>query len=82
MCSERQIINYVAPELEIMRLNKQNIVNEIKILNVAKRCVVYPNQETIANEVVKAFKDRSIINMLLAKTQAGKTGSTCAMIEK
>ena len=41
--------------------------------------MTYPNQETIANEVVKAFKNRNIINlMVLAKTQSGKTGSMCA----
>ena len=83
MLSERQIINYTALELEIMRLKKENILNEIKILNLANRCVTYPNQETFANEVVKAFKNRNIINlMVLAKTQSGKTRSMCATIRK
>ena len=54
MCSERQIINYTALELEIMRLKKENILNEIKILNLANRCMIYHNQDRIANEVVKA----------------------------
>ena len=43
------------------------------------QCVIYQNQKTIANEVVKAFKNRSLINiMVLVKTQSGKTGSMCA----
>ena len=60
---------------------KENISIEIKILSLANRCVLYPNQETIANEVVKAFKARNIINtMVLVKTQSGKTGSMCATV--
>ena len=43
----------------------------------------YPNQETIANEVVKAFKNRNIISiMVLAKTRSGQTGSMCATFRK
>ena len=58
-------------------------MNDIKILNLANRCVIYPNQETITSEVIKAFKNRNIINiMVLAKTQSGKTGSMCATIRK
>jgi hypothetical protein len=49
MPSERQIVNYTALELEIMRLKKENILDEIKILNLANRCVIYPTQERIAN---------------------------------
>ena len=64
-----------------MRLNKENILNDIKILKLANRCVIYPNQEAIANEVVKSFKSTNIINlMVFAKTQSGKTGSTCATL--
>ena len=81
MLSERQIINYAELELEIMRLKKEDILNDIKILNLANRCVIYPNQEAIDNEVVKSFKNRNITNtMVLAKTQSGKTSSMCATI--
>ena len=83
MLSERQIVNYTALELEIMRLKRENILNDIKILTLANICVIYPNQETSANEVVKAFKNRNIINlMILAKTQSGKTCSMCVTIRK
>ena len=82
LLSERQTINYTALELEIVRLKKEHILNDIRILNLANRCVTHPNQETIANEVVKAFKNRNIINiMVVAKTQSGKTGSVCATIK-
>ena len=66
-----------------MRLKKEDILNDIKILKFANRCVIYPNQERIANEVVKSFKNRNIINvMVLAKTQSGKTGSMSATTRK
>ena len=75
-------MNYTALELEIMRLKKENLLNAIKILNLANRCLIYPNQETSANEVVKAFKNKHIINiMVLAKTQSGTTGSICATMK-
>ena len=74
MLSERQIINCTALEFEIMRLRKENILNEIEILNLTNRCVIYPNQEAIANEVVKAFKTGNIIDIrVLAKTRSSKT---------
>ena len=45
--------------------------------------MIYPNQETIPNEVVKASKNTNNINiMVLAKAQSGKTGSMCATIKK
>jgi hypothetical protein len=41
------------------------------------------NQEWIAQQVVRAFADRRIVNyMVLAKTQSGKTGSMCATIKE
>ena len=83
MSSERELINYTALELEIMRLKKENVLNEINMLNLANRCVTYPNQGTIANQVVEAFKHRNTINiMVLAETQSGKTGSMCATIKR
>ena len=38
MLGEKQTINYIALELEIMRLKTENILNEINILNLANRC--------------------------------------------
>ena len=62
-----------------MRLKEENILNTSKVLNLANTCVIYPNQEAIANEVVKSFKNRNLRNiMVLVKTQSGKTVSMCA----
>ena len=68
---------------DIMELRKQNVLNELKILKLTGKSVIFENQEIIAYRVVAAFKNREIINiMVLSKTQSGKTGSMCATIKQ
>ena len=52
--------------------------------NIANgKSVIFENQEKAAYEIVEAFKDRKILNvMTLALTQGGKTGIMCAFIQK
>ena len=65
-----------------MRLKKENILNGFKTLRLAIKRIIHPNQEAIANEVVKSSKNRHIIHiMVLAKTRSGKTSSMCATIQ-
>ena len=67
----------------IMKLRKQTILNELEILKLTGKSVIFENQEIIASKVVTAFKNRKIINiMVVAKTQSGKTGSMCATIKQ
>jgi len=67
----------------IIKLRKQNILNEIEILKLTGKSVVFENQEIIGYKVVSAFKNRKIINiMVISKTQSGKTGSMCATIKQ
>ena len=66
-----------------MELRKQNILNELKILKLTGKSVIFSNQEMIAGKVVTEFTNRKIINiMVVAKTQSGKTGSMLATIKK
>uniref|UniRef100_A0A6C0EFF2 Uncharacterized protein n=1 Tax=viral metagenome TaxID=1070528 RepID=A0A6C0EFF2_9ZZZZ len=66
-----------------MELRKQNILNELKILKLKGKSVIFSNQEMIAGKVVTEFTNRKIINiMVVAKTQSGKTGSMLATIKK
>jgi hypothetical protein len=58
------------------------LINFKKLMRT-KKCVIFPNQEEIANKVVHAFSQRHIISVLVvAKTQSGKTGSMAATIKK
>ena len=67
----------------IMKLRKQNVLNELEILKLTGKSVIFENQEIIAYKVMTAFKDRKIINiMVISKTQSGKTGSMCATIKQ
>ena len=83
MLNYRQTIDYSANDKLVMRLKRQNMLNDIEILKITNKSVIYENQETIAYDVVNAFNDRNIINiMVLSKTQSGKTGSMCATIKQ
>ena len=81
--TKRVRCNYNLLQQDIMKLRKQNILNELEILKLNGKSVIFENQEIIASKVVTAFKDRKIINvMVVSKTQSGKTGSMCATIKQ
>ena len=83
MLNHRQTIDYSANDKLVMRLKRQNMLNDIEVLKITNKSVIYENQETIAYDVVNAFQDKNIINiMVLSKTQSGKTGSMCATIKQ
>lgn len=64
-------------------MQTENALNELRILAFDPTNAIYPNQRDIASNVVAAFADRRVANvMVVAKTQSGKTGSMCATIEK
>lgn len=75
--------DYDLLQQDIMKLRKQNILNELEILKLTGKSVIFENQEIIASRVVTTFKNRKIINiMVVSKTQSGKTGSMCATIKQ
>lgn len=81
--TRRNLCEYSLLEQDIMRLRKQNILNELEILKLTGKSVIFENQEIIACNVVSTFKNRKIINiMVVSKTQSGKTGSMCATIKE
>ncbi len=81
--SKRVRCDYDLLQQDIMKLRKQNVINELEILKLTKKSVIFENQEIIAAEIVSTFKNRKIINvMVVSKTQSGKTGSMCATIKQ
>lgn len=81
--TKRERCDYDLLEQGIMKLRKQNVLNELEILKLTGKSVIFENQEIIASRVVTAFKNRKIINiMVVSKTQSGKTGSMCATIKQ
>lgn len=81
---DRRVIHeYDLHQQRIMNLRKQNILNELEILQLSGKSCIFENQDMIASLVVTAFKNRKIVNvMVLSKTQSGKTGSMCATIKR
>lgn len=81
--TKRVRCDYDLLQQDIMKLRKQNVLNELEILKLTGKSVIFENQEIIAYKVVSAFKNRKIINiMVVSKTQSGKTGSMCATIKQ
>ena len=81
--SKRVRCDYDLLQQDIMKLRKQNVLNELEILKLTGKSVIFENQEIIASKVVTAFKNRKIVNiMVVSKTQSGKTGSMCATIKQ
>lgn len=81
--TKRMRCDYDLLQQDIMKLRKQNVLNELEILKLTGKSVIFENQEIIASKVVTSFKNRKIINiMVVSKTQSGKTGSMCATIKQ
>ncbi len=81
--NKRVLGEYSLIQQNIMKLRKENILNELEILRLTGVLKIFENQENIAYRVVSTFKNRKIINiMVVSKTQSGKTGSMCATIKK
>lgn len=72
-CTKRVRCDYDLLEQGIMKLRKQNILNELEILKLTGKSIIFENQEIIASEIVTTLKNRKIINvMVISKTQSGK----------
>ena len=83
MIAERITVSYTPLEEQVINLRRQYILNEIEILKLSSRSIIYDNQTAIATNVVNSSRNKSIINvMILAKTQSGKTGSGCATMKE
>ena len=81
--TKRVRCDYDLLQQDIMKLRKQNVLNELEILKLTGKSVIFENQEIIASSAVTSFKNRKIINiMVVSKTQSGKTGSMCATIKQ
>lgn len=81
--TKRVRCDYDLLQQHIMKLKKQNVLNELEISKITGKSDIFENQEIIASNVVTIFKNRKIINiMVISKTQSGKTGSMCATIKQ
>jgi hypothetical protein len=81
--TKRVRCDYDLLQQTIMKLRKQNILNEIEVSRLNGIAPIFENQEIIGSKIVTTFKNRKIINiMIISKTQSGKTGTMCATIKK
>lgn len=75
--TQRAKIKYSDKDLKSIEIQRQFFLNE------KLPCVIYENQEKIANKIIETFNDRqTVISLVIARTQSGKTGSMCSIIKK
>ena len=70
--TKRVRCDYDLLQQDIMKLRKQNVLNELEILKLTGKSVIFENQEIIAYNVVSAFKNRRIINIFGDKGYTSK----------
>ena len=64
-----------------IQIDKEEITAQIKRLNRPNRSKLFPNQISIADEILSSLNDSKIFNvMVIARTQSGKTGAMLAFI--
>ena len=74
--NKRSRCDYNLLQQDIMKLRKQNVLNELEILKLTGKSVIFENQEIIAYKVVTAFKNRKIINIMVKNKRKQKGGRT------
>jgi hypothetical protein len=80
---QRSVVTYTPIEEKTLQFKKMRAISDLGLFQLSENSIIHPNQEKIANEICEAFANRAIINvMLIAKTQSGKTGSMCSIIQK
>jgi hypothetical protein len=74
--------DYNEREISRIKRRKEIFMLELEDMIDSGDVQIFDSQEAIAYEIVGAFKNRKIINvMTIAKTQSGKTGSMLATIK-
>ncbi len=79
---ERISIKYTKQQLSMINDSKQSVKAQISTLAIKGYCI-YNNQASAAKEIVRNFDDKKIIvQLVLGKTQSGKTGLILSTIEQ
>ena len=80
--TQRIRVDYDVRQQTIMKLEKNNVLNEIEIKSLKGESIIYDNQEKCSLEIVCNLHNKKLINiMILALTQSGKTGTMIGLIK-
>ena len=80
--TKRIHVDYDITEQIIMKLEKNNVLNEIEIKSIRGESKIYDNQEECSLSIVSNLHNKKIINiMIIALTQSGKTGTMSGLIK-
>jgi hypothetical protein len=73
---------YFGEDAQLINIERQVILLNIESLCISKDNKMYDNQLKVGKEISKNFKDRKVITqMILSKTQSGKTNISVAAIK-
>lgn len=80
--TKRICVDYDAKQQTIMKLEKQNVLNDIEIKVIKGDSIIYDNQEECSLAIVSNLHNKKIINiMVVGLTQSGKTGTMSGLIK-
>ena len=80
MTDKRQLITY--NDNQLWNITKRINMIKLDIEYIENKTPIYDNQLMAAHQIITNFKNRRIVNqMVLGKTQSGKTGTMLAAIK-
>ena len=83
MISQRKVIDYSVRDTVLYNKYKRTVLDDIDIMLMENKIEIFDNQSRTAEAIVNNYKNLSVINQIvLGKTQSGKTGMMLATIKK
>ena len=80
---ERKCVEYDEEQLEDMKDDRNIFESQIKKMRRSKRYISYQNQTSVAININNLFNNLSVvIQMVIGKTQSGKTGCMVELIDQ
>jgi len=80
---ERKCVEYDEEQLEDMKDDRNIFESQIKKMKRSKRYISYQNQTSVAININNLFNNLSVvIQMVIGKTQSGKTGCMVELIDQ
>ena len=83
MISQRKVIDYTSRDTLLYNKYKRTVLDDIDIMLMENKIEIFDNQSRTGEAIVNNYKNLSVINQIvLGKTQSGKTGMMLATIKK
>ena len=83
MISQRKVIDYSVRDTVLYNKYKRTVLDDIDIMLMENKIEIFDNQSRTADIIINNYKNLYVINQIvLGKTQSGKTGMMLTTIKK